>query len=470
MGQLLAPISALLLSVALFVFGHGLQSTLLPLAASAAQFTDLEIGVVSSAYFVGMVLGCLGAPHLILRAGHIRTYAALVSLMSGAAILHPVLVDPISWSVIRAISGFCLAAFYMIIESWLNERATNENRGTIMSVYIVVLFGSTMIGQVSISAMDISSFVPFAAASVMVSLAVMPVALTTTTQPAPIALVQFRPIKLYKNSPAALVGSLMVGVANGTLWTLTPLYGSQIGFNTEQAAFFAAAIIAGGMLSQWPAGKLSDMMDRRIVLMGLAALTGVSSVAIWYFSPTTFYAATGMALVIGIFSQPAYAIAVAHGFDYADSDDFVETSSGLLLAFGIGSIAGPLLASVMIQKMGPGGLFAMVAVVEALLVVFLVKRVLSREGVAADDKTDFEYSTTAQVGSVITPEPLDVEADNVIPPEEFPAYEDDIYNFDTVENEEDTDGSEGVEAMAETADAKDADTDTAKPEKPSTGG
>ncbi|WP_150524392.1 MFS transporter [Roseibium sediminis] len=431
MGQLIAPISALLMAVALVVFGHGLQSTLLPLTASEAQFSDLAIGMISSAYFAGLVLGCLGAPHLIMRAGHIRAFAAIVSLMSAAAIFHPILVDPVSWSVIRVISGFCLAGFYMIIESWLNERATNENRGTIMSIYIVVLFGATMIGQVSISTMDISSFVPFAVASVMASLAVMPIALTTTNQPAPIALVQFRPVKLYQTSPAAFVGSLLVGVANGTLWTLTPLYGTQIGLSTNQSAIFAAAIIAGGMLSQWPAGKLSDIMDRRIVLLGLAALTAGVAVAIFLLNPTGFWVAAGFAFAIGIFSQPCYAVAVAHGFDYALPEDFVETSSGLLLAFGMGSIAGPLIASYLMGLTGPGGMFLMVAVVEVVLVGFLLTRLVARKAVEQEDKTDFEYATTAQVGTIITSEPLDVEADNVIPPEDFPAYEDDIYNFDS---------------------------------------
>jgi len=444
MGQTLAPISALLLSVAFFVLGHGLQSTLLPLAASSANFTDLEIGVISSGYFVGMVLGCLGAPHVILRAGHIRAFAAMVSLMSAAAILHPVFMDPIAWFLIRTVSGFCLAAFYMIVESWLNERATNENRGGIMSLYIVILFGSMMIGQVSISGMDINSFVPFAVASVTASLAVMPVALTTSTQPAPIALVQFRPKKLYKNSPAAFVGSLLVGVTNGTLWTMTPLYGSQIGFTTNQAALFSAAIIAGGMLFQWPAGKLSDLVDRRFVLMGLSVFTGLTALTIGLLSPTDFFVATGMALVIGVFSQPAYAIAVAHGFDYADPEDFVETSSGLLLAFGIGSIFGPLIASLLMERVGPNGLFWMIVVVSVLLVSFLLTRLFARDAINPDDKTDFEYSTTAQVGSVITPEPLDVDADNVVAPEEFPAYEDDIYNFDAVSDEDSAEDMTGT--------------------------
>jgi MFS family permease len=433
MTQLLAPISALLISVAFFVMGHGLQSTLLPLAASKAAFTDFEIGIMSSAFFAGLVLGCIGAPRVIMRAGHIRAYAALVSLMSAAAILHPLFIDPITWSLIRFISGFCLAAFYMVIESWLNERATNETRGAVMSIYVVVLFGFMMVGQVAIAGMDITSFAPFAIASVAVSLAVMPVALTTATQPAPITLVQFRPVKLYRNSPAALIGTLLIGVANGALLTLAPLYGAQIGLNTNQAAIYAAAIIGGGVLSQWPIGRLSDRFDRRLVMMGLGIASAAVSLFIATVSPTGFYFAAALAVLLGICSQPGYAIAVAHAFDFADPEDFVETSSGLLLSFGIGSIIGPLSASILMGSVGPHGLYFLVTVVYCVLAAFLLARLFTREALDPEEKYDFEYAATAQVGNVFTPEPLDVDADNVIPPEEFPAYEDPIYDADASE-------------------------------------
>ncbi|WP_084177048.1 MFS transporter [Labrenzia sp. DG1229] len=459
MAQTLISVSALLLSVAMLIFGHGLQTTLLPLAADRFYFSDFEIGAISSAYFVGLVLGCLGAPLLIMRAGHIRAFAALVSLMSGAAILHPVLIDPYSWFIIRVVSGFSLAGFYMIVESWLNESATNENRGTIMSVYIVIVFGAMILGQVSIASMDISSFVPFAVASVALSLAVMPISLTTATQPAPITLVRFRPRRLYQTSPAAFVGILLIGVSQGAIFTLSPLYGSQIGLSTNQSAYYAAAIIGGGMMAQWPVGRLSDRMDRRLVLVGLGAATAVAALTIVVFSPTAFPIAILSAVLIGIFTQPLYAIAVAHAFDHASPEDFVETSSGMLLSFGIGSIIGPLVASLIMGQIGPSGLYVMIAAVSLTMAAFVLTRVFTREALTDDEKTDFEYAATAQVGSVISPEPLDAEAEEyVIPPEEFPAYEDDIYNFDTPsdETEDDTSGGNRLSEDGSAADNKDA--------------
>ncbi|WP_269583427.1 MFS transporter [Roseibium sp. Sym1] len=459
MAQTLLSVSALLLSVALFIFGHGLQTTLLPLAADRFYFTDLEIGAMSSAYFVGMVLGCLGAPLIIMRAGHIRAFAALVSLMSASAIMHPVIVDPYAWFLIRMISGFCLAGFYMIVESWLNETATNENRGTIMSFYIVILFAALMMGQISIATMSISSFVPFVIASVTVSIAIIPISLTTSTQPAPITLVRFRPRQLYRNSPAAFVGVVFVGATQGALLTLSPLYGSQIGLSTNQSAFYAAAIIGGGMLAQWPVGRLSDRIDRRLVLVGLGIATIAASLAIAFFSPNEFLVAIVSAVLLGMFTQPLYAISVAHAFDHAPSEAFVETSSGMLLSFGIGSIVGPLAASLIMRQIGPSGLFVMLIVANIAMVAFILTRIYARQALTAEEKTDFEYTSTAQVGSVISPEPLDAEAEEyVIPPEEFPAYEDDIYNFEHAEEDTPkTDEDETGETAATQDDATDAE-------------
>lgn len=471
MAQTLLSVSALLLSVALLIFGHGLQTTLLPLAADRFFFSDFEIGAISSGYFVGMVLGCLGGPWIIMRVGHIRAFAALVSLMSAAAILHPMVIDPVVWTLIRIISGFALAGFYMIVESWLNESATNENRGTVMSIYIVILFGALMAGQVSIATMSIASFVPFVVASITVSLAVMPVSLTTSAQPAPITLVRFRPTQLYKNSPAAFVSIFFIGISQGALLTLTPLYGSQIGLSTNQSAFYAAAIILGGLVAQWPIGRLSDKMDRRLVMIGLGLATAAAAAAIAAFTPDVFLIAVGTAVLVGMFSQPLYAITVAHAFDHAAEESFVETSSGMLLAFGFGSIAGPLIASGLMAHMGPPGLFVMVTAFNVAMAGFILTRVITRQALPAEEKTDFEYAATAQVGTVISSEALDAENEEyVIPPEEFPAYEDGIYNFETSEDDEtETAEQDAAQADETDADIEDGRTDPSAPSDESGG-
>jgi MFS family permease len=471
MAQALAPVTALLLAISFLILGHGLQSTLLPLAGSEAGFSELAIGLVSSSYFFGMVLGCLGAPYVIMRAGHIRAFAALVSLMSAAAILHPVLVEPVAWSLIRVVSGFCLAGFYMIVESWLNEQASNENRGTIMSIYIVIVNASMTAGQLSLTGMDVTTFVPFAVASVAVSLAVIPVSLTTANQPAPITVVSFRPVKLYRNSPTALVAALLIGVTQGALWMMAPLYAIQMGLSTNEAAYFTAAIIGAGALAQWPIGRISDRFDRRLVLLGMSVAAVVVGLVFIGAPITGLAVALVMALLAGVAIQPSYAIAVSHAFDHADRDDYVETSSGMILAFGIGSSVGPLSAAYLMQAVGPWGLFLQIAVIQAVMGFYIVSRLFLRAAPTLEEKTDFDYASTAQVGSVLTPEPLDIEDPQVISPEEFPAYDIDPEADETLIQEETfTTAEESEEAKELVGDAEPAGEDTPVPGEPPASG
>ncbi|WP_162901314.1 MFS transporter [Breoghania sp. L-A4] len=422
MAKTLNPIAALLLSVALMLLGHGLQGTLLPVRADLEGFSELAVGAMSSAYFAGFVVGCVVAPYAILRAGHIRAFAALVSIGSASALLYAVIPDPVAWALIRCIYGFTLAGFYMIVESWLNERATNANRGALMSTYIIINMAAIMAGQLVLTAVDPSGFTAFVLASVAVSLAVVPISMTRSEQPAPITFVRFRPLELYRTSPAAMVGCLLIGIANGTTWTLAPLYARQIGLSTDQAAYFASAIIFGGVLAQWPIGRLSDRMDRRYVLIGLCGVTGLVATLIAVVAPSTAIMAIGMAALVGFTAQPAYSIAAAHAYDHVEADGFVETSSGLLLANGIGSTIGPITAAVMMGMMGPSGMFVMIAVVEFALAGYIIYRLTVRQAPLQSTRTDFDLAATSQVGGVLTPELYD-ESDPDVVMSDGPHYE-----------------------------------------------
>ncbi len=453
MAATLAPITALLLAVGMMLLGHGLQTTVLPIRAEMAGFGDLQIGLMSSSYFVGFVIGCIMTPYAILRAGHIRAFAAIVSLASAAALFHAMFLQPWVWVLARAVSGLTVAGFYVIAESWLNERASNSNRGTIMSIYIVVNFTAISLGQLITNTLDIATFMPFAIASVVVSLAVVPVALTRSQQPAPIMLVNFRPRQLYKNSPSAFVAVAMIGIGNGAVWTLAPIFGTRIGLTTHDAVLLATAIIIGGGLGQWPFGRLSDFADRRLILIGITAAAMLLSLVFAFAAPTSPAWLIGIAAAFGVFSQPAYSIAVAHAFDYAEPDSYVETSSGLLLSFAAGSMFGPFLATLLMKEGGPNQLFVMVAMVQFLLIAYLVLRLRVRE--APEDKTDWDLGSTAPVGGAITPEPLDVDDPDVYIPEPTGFFgEPDLAEVAEQEEQERAEAAEQEErerAKAETA-------------------
>jgi MFS family permease len=412
----LAPIASLLVGVAFLITGHGLQVTLVPLRAAAESWSEFQIGAVGSAYYVGFVAGCLGAPFLILRSGHIRAFAALASLTTAVTVAQAVFVDFWPWVAFRFAVGAALAGLYMIIESWLNDQATNETRGLVMSLYIVVNFAAITVGQLAVTLYPPTSFALFSLAGISTTLAVVPVVLTRSAQPAPITLVRFRPLALYRASPAGIVGVTLIGVANGAFWSLGTVFAVGAGLSASMAAVFMSAAVVGGALSQWPAGRLSDSIDRRFVLIGLLAAGAVFGLAL-AFLPLAGTAVLVVAFLFGVATLPTYSIAAAHSYDHAAPGTHVETAAGILLANGAGAIAGPLAASLMMEHLGSARLFLFTALVQLALAAFIVTRLRLRAAPAPAEKTDFDLAATAPVGAVIPPEALNPEDPNVARPD-----------------------------------------------------
>jgi len=415
MKSTLAPVASLLLGVGFLISGHGLQLTLIPLRAAADGWTEFQIGAVGSAYYIGFVAGCFGAPFVILRAGHIRAFTAMVSLTAATMAAHPLWVAFLPWFVFRLIIGASLAGLYMIIESWLNDRATNATRGLIMSAYIVVNFVAITIGQLTVTLYPPTEFSLFAIATMAIAIATIPVALTRSAQPAPITLVRFRPAALYRSSPVGVVGVTLIGVANGSFWSLGAVSVVGAGLTAAEAAIFMSIATAGGALMQWPVGRLSDRVDRRIVLMSLLAAAALVGLAL-AFLPLPHGGLLFLALLFGMATLPTYSIAAAHAYDHAAPGTYVETAAGILLTNASGAIVGPLLAATLMEQAGTSTLFLFTAIAQTSLAVFAFTRLAKRAAPATADKTEFDLAATAPLGGVMSPEPLDPNDPNVATP------------------------------------------------------
>ena len=383
----LAPVAALLLSVALLLTGNGLQGTLLPVRANIEAFAATQIGLIGTTYFIGFGLGCYFGGRLVQRAGHIRAFAAMASIASTTALLHALFVDPLFWTVARGFTGFCFAVLYVVIESWLNERSTNDTRGMVLSAYNIVNLVMITVGQMMMTLYDPASFPLFILASVLVSLAAVPVAMTTSAAPAPVQIVRLRLFYLYRISPLGSMGALAVGAANGSFWTLGPVFAQERGMDATGVAIFMSLAVLAGAAGQWPLGRLSDRTDRRRIILlasALGCLAGLCSILLNGFGSWGLLLTVG---VYGAFAFPLYSIAVAHLNDFIPQDQFVEASSGTLLLYAIGASIGPLPASMVMSSMGPEGLFAFTAVVHGLLALFTVLRI--RAANVPDYKEDF---------------------------------------------------------------------------------
>jgi MFS family permease len=419
MATSLRPIVSLLIGVALLLAGAGLQITLLPLRGSAEGFGTVALGVIGSSYYVGFVSGCLTGPYVIVRAGHIRAFTALVAMATAAVLAYALAPYAVAWAVFRGITGFCLAGFYLVIESWLNDRASNETRGFVMSSYIGVNLAALATGQMLVTLYPVEGYRSFILAGILTALAIVPVALTRSAQPAPITIVRFRPRQLYDVAPVSLVSCFMIGIALGAFWGLGPLSLDEDGFSVTEVAGFMSIAVVGGAIAQYPVGRVSDRMDRRVVLLALLIGSAATSLILGLFSPMGALLAV-LGFVFGALAMPGYSMAAAHGYDKTAREDMVPTGATMLLANGLGSMIGPIAAAGVMSFAGPRSLFLFIAAAQILLAGFVFYRTLVQAPVAQPEKTDFDLATTASVGAVVPTEELNPADEDVVMPEEAP--------------------------------------------------
>lgn len=359
---LLVPIAALLLSDALLLVGHGLLLTFLPLAAQSAGFSDTQVALTGSAYFLGFVTGCLVTPAIVRRVGHIRSFAVLATSYSAIVLVFSILPQFLSWLLLRFLVGAAISGLYMIIESWLNERSTNETRGTILSIYTVINLLMITVGQQMLNVVKVDSHQLFSLAAILLSLAIVPVSLTLSLAPAPLEQVSLNLKKVWRQSHVGLIGAIVSGLVAGAFWALGPLYATSQGFETFQMTLFMTAVVLGGAVFQFPLGRLSDSYDRRVVVFALALASTAMSIVVAVlpeFAPPQFSAWLPilMAFLWGGAVMPQYAICLAHANDHALPEDFVMVGGGMLLTLGAFSAIGAPLASFAMNMLGPQGLF-----------------------------------------------------------------------------------------------------------------
>jgi MFS family permease len=385
----LAPVAALLLSVFILLVGNGLQGTVLPIRANIEGFSAFSIGCIGGSYYLGFTPGCIAGPYAIRRVGHIRTFAALAAIAAASSMLHAMIVSPIPWYIFRGLTGVCLAGLYMIIESWLNERSTNENRGRLLSVYQSVNLTAITAGQFLLNAADPADFRLFGIITVLIALGLVPVALTTATAPQPIQQTRLRIGWLYGVSPVAVLGCLAVGVANGAFWSLAPVFARLNGLDVSQIAMFMAVAIVGGALMQFPLGRISDRLDRRRVIVAACLLAASSGLGMAFLGSFSNIAMLGLAFLFGGFALPIYALSIAHANDLVQPEDRISVSGGLLLVFGLGAVVGPFIAAALMDAVGHQGLFWFTAAIHILTAAFACYRMTRRAVPPAEERDGF---------------------------------------------------------------------------------
>lgn len=363
-----ARMLALLLGVGLALAGSGLLGTLLAVRLSDAGFGPLPAAAILSAYFAGSVASALGAHRTIQSVGHIRVFAAFAALLAMTTLAHGLLPPSGTWALLRLLAGICVAGLFVVVESWLNAGATNETRGRVLSAYMVSVYLGLGLGQLLLNAWPIDRIELFCVAAMLFSLAVVPVALTRTAAPVLESPDRLPLRTLFARAPLGPAAALVGGVLAACIYALVPLYGRSMGFGPREVSVVMSSLILGGLLLQWPLGRLSDRnADRRRVLGAVAlALVPASALLALERGPSLTALCASGALFGGlVFSL--YPLAVAHTFDRFGSEQALQAASQLLLASAVGAVLGPLGAAVVMTALGAPGLFVFAGVVSLAL-------------------------------------------------------------------------------------------------------
>ncbi|TBU93493.1 MFS transporter [Stutzerimonas kirkiae] len=347
MKSLLAPISSLLAGVALLLLGHGLLNTLLTLRGVEEGYTTSLIGLLMSGYFIGYLLGTWLAPPLIRRIGHIRTFAFYAALAATTALLHILIVSPWVWMLLRVLYGVAMVTLYMVIESWLNAKVSGEKRGQVFAIYMAVNLGALAVAQQLLSLDSPMNFTLFALSAILICCALMPITLTRQVQPSLPDIPPTDLLQLARIAPLPLMAAALSGLALGGFWGLAPVYASQSGFDSSGIGLLMSLTILGGAVLQWPLGLLSDRKDRRKVMLWVVSLAALLALLMTPLSAGPLL--LGLMFVWGGLVFSIYSIAMAQMVDHLNPDEILSGSSGMLLAFGLGSAIGPGLAGALMH-------------------------------------------------------------------------------------------------------------------------
>jgi len=383
-------LGSILFSAAIFIAGNGLIGTLIPVRAALAEFSNGTLGLIGSAYYLGFVVGCFAGRHLLARVGHSRTFAVCAGIAAATTLLQSIFLNPTVWIVMRCGFGFAAASLYMVIESWLNERATPEARGRIFATYMTVNYASLIVGQMLFSSNKPTSFTLFDLTAAFYALCLIPVGLTLLPQPQARAVPKIRPMRMFRISPVGVVGCIAVGLANSALWAWAPIFAQDHGLSRAWLSIFMSVLTLGGAAIQLPLGRLSDHVDRRFVILGICLASAVVGTALYFFAGS---GRTNLLILIGLFgitALPFYGLSVAHANDRIPRESFVEASATLLMLNALAACLGPSIAALVIDILGSGALFLYTATIHAAMSVFVIYRLSVGKALIGETRERFE--------------------------------------------------------------------------------
>ena len=402
---------ALFMGMGAIMLAYGYQNALLGVRAVIEDFSLASTGFMMSGYFVGYFIGARTIPSVISGVGHIRVFAAFASVASLAILVHSIFINPLTWFILRVITGYSMVSIYTIAESWLNDRSSNKNRGKVLSIYMIILYGSMGLGMFMLNFSSPEKFQPFILISVLMSAALLPILLTKRKPP------QFKKIQsmslkdLYNSSPLGMVSAVLYGIVQSALFTLLAVYAAAMNFSIFDISLVTFLLAISGAVSQYPVGYISDKFDRRKVIIystfgaAIFAFLAIFSVGTMYLpeglgsSKLWFYI---FLVLFSVCSLPMFSLILAHTNDFITRDKFVAAGAGLQFAFGLGAISGPFLCSLLMGLVGNNGFFVFLIFFHCVIGFYGIHRMKVRP---SEDNPDSQF---VAVPTTITPVGLEL--------------------------------------------------------------
>lgn len=407
MASILKPFIALYTAMLFMATGLGLLATFLSLRLTMEGFSTQITGMILTSYFVGSVVGTFYCRHLIRSVGHIRSFTALAALATGMIMLHGCYMSALAWAVFRFFSGVATIGLFMVIESWLNECTQPKARGRVFSIYMVMCYMGSSVGQQFLNFGEIKDQTLFFVVGFLLVSCIIPVALTHSIHP---EMPEAEPIRLksiLKKAPMGILGCFISGMMTSSFYTMGPVFCHGMNLSVSQLSYFMTITILGGLLLQWPVGTFSDRFDRSVVIPILGGLFAVVSCLMIVAAQTTFLIFMIATAVFGGVMFTIYPSAVARAHDMFEPKDVVNVSSALLLFYGIGAVIGPLASSAAIALLGSlHGFYIFFAGTGAVFAVvsFILRQKEIAQVIPVEDQVDFMImKPTSQVALQIDP-------------------------------------------------------------------
>ena len=400
MFKILKSSWALFTGYFILMVAHGFQGNLLGVRSVIEEFNFLATGSIMSGYFVGYFIGANSIPNLVGRVGHIRVFAALASMASLSILIHAVFVNPIIWTMARFVTGFALVGIFIVMESWLNDRANNRTRGQLLSVYMFITLIGISLGSLLLNFSSPDKYEPFILISLLLSFALIPILLTKRKAPK-FKKQGFINIKgLFKTSPLATVSMFCTGLIHSALFSLGAVYAAKMNFTILEISLLLFIITVCGGLFQWPIGYFSDKSDRRLIIIICTFVAAVFAFLAIYVSGASLenmYLAISadrnkilFFLFFGIYAGmaiPLFTLNLAYINDYMEKAKFVSAGAGMQIIFGLGAMMGPFLCSTLMSAFGTNGFFIYLLIFHLIIGLFGLYRITRREAVENPDNT-----------------------------------------------------------------------------------